>query len=41
MQTNKAVISGDGLSVSIYDDDDTTLLHVFEVSSDKKTRVPQ
>lgn len=40
MQTNKAIISGDELSVSIYDDNGTTLLHQFDVSADKKTRVP-
>lgn len=38
MQTNKAVISGD--TVSIYADDDVTLLHQFSVSADKNTRVP-
>ena len=41
MQTNKAIISGDGLTVSIYDDDGTTLLHVFDVAGDKSARVPQ
>jgi hypothetical protein len=40
MQTNKAIISGDGLSVSIYDDDGSTLLHTFIVSADKNTRTP-
>jgi hypothetical protein len=40
MQTNKAVISSDGLSVSIYADDDVTLLHSFSVSADKNTRTP-
>lgn len=40
MQTNKAIVSGDGLSVSIYDDDGTTLLHTFTVSADKRTRTP-
>jgi len=40
MQTNKAIISGDGLSVCIYDDDGSTLLHVFSVSADKNTRTP-
>jgi hypothetical protein len=41
MQTNKAVISGDGLSVSIYSDDGVSLLHSFSVSVDKTVRVPQ
>ena len=41
MQTNKAIISGDGQTVSIYEDDGATLLHVFTVSADKKTRTPQ
>ncbi|MCK4620734.1 MAG: hypothetical protein KAT62_00825 [Desulfuromonadales bacterium] len=41
MQTNKAIISGDGRTVSIYDDDGMTLLHVFDISADKKTRDPQ
>jgi hypothetical protein len=41
MQTNKAIISGDGQTVSIYDDDGTTLLHVFTVSGDKLSRTPQ
>jgi hypothetical protein len=40
LQSNKAVISGDGLSVSIYDDDGSTLLHTFTVSADKNTRTP-
>jgi hypothetical protein len=41
MQTNKAIISGDETTVSIYDDDGTTLLHTFDVSADKKIRTPQ
>lgn len=41
MQTNKAVISGDGRTVSIYTDDGTSLLHVFNISQDKLTREPQ
>ncbi len=40
MQTNKAIISGDGRSVSIYEDDGTTLLHSFTVSEDQKIRTP-
>jgi hypothetical protein len=40
MQTNKAIISGDGLSVSIYEDDGTALLHTFSISADKNTRTP-
>lgn len=41
MQTNRAIISGDEQAVSIYDDDGSTLLHVFDVSADKKERTPQ
>ena len=40
MQTNKAVISGDGLSVTLYEDDGVTLLHSFTISSDKNVRTP-
>lgn len=41
MQTNKAVISTDGLTVTIYADDGISVLHVFDVSSDKNTRTPR
>lgn len=41
MQTNKAIISGDEQTVSIYDDDGQTLLHTFDVAADKLTRTPQ
>lgn len=37
---NKAVISPDDLTVTIYDDDDTTPLYVFDISSDKRQRTP-
>jgi len=40
MQTNKAIVSSDGLSVSLYEDDGATLLHTFTVSADKNTRTP-
>jgi|PlaIllAssembly_1097288.scaffolds.fasta_scaffold03461_4 hypothetical protein len=40
MQTNKAIISGDGLSVTLYEDDGQTLLHQFTVSANKKERTP-
>lgn len=40
MQTNKAVISTDGLLVTLYDDDNTSVLHQFDVSADKNTRTP-
>ena len=40
MQTNKAVISDDGLLVTIYDDDGITVLHTFNVSSNQKIREP-
>ena len=38
--TNKAVISADDLTVTIYDDDGITPMHIFAVSTDKKTRQP-
>lgn len=41
MQTNKAVISGDGRSVSIYDDDGMSLLASFDIAADRLTRTPQ
>lgn len=37
---NKAVISGDERTVTIYDDDLTTVLFEFDVSFDKKVRTP-
>lgn len=40
MQTNKAVISPGGDTVTVYDDNGTAPLHVFQVSTDKKSRVP-
>ena len=40
MQTNKAIISGDGRTVSLYDDDGQSLLHTFAVSADKLQRSP-
>ena len=40
MQTKKAVISGDGLSVTLYEDDGVTLLHSFTISADKNVRTP-
>jgi len=41
MQTNKAVISGDGRSVIIYDDDGMSLLASFDITADRLTRTPQ
>lgn len=38
--SNKAVIAPDELSVVIYDDDESTPLYEFDVSSDKRTRTP-
>jgi hypothetical protein len=38
---NKAVISADDLTVTIYDDDGTTPLYLFDISADKRTRTPQ
>ncbi|MFU8773576.1 MAG: hypothetical protein ACNA8H_14310, partial [Anaerolineales bacterium] len=40
LQSNKAVISPDDRLVTIYDDDGTTILHQFDVSADKRVRVP-
>jgi hypothetical protein len=43
MGTNLAIISADGLLVTIYDDDGTTILHQFNTSSDENnvhTREP-
>jgi hypothetical protein len=40
LQSNKAVISTDGLSVTIYADDGVTPLQVFSISTDAKTRSP-
>ena len=38
---NKAVVSGDERTVTIYDDDGTTVLYEFDVSFDKKVRTPK
>ena len=38
---NKAVISGDERTVTIYDDDLITVLYEFDVSFDKKVRTPK
>jgi len=40
MQTNKAVMSSNGTSVRIYDDDGTTLLHEFEITDNRLVRTP-
>ncbi len=40
MQTNKAIIAGDRSTVDVYDDNNTTPIHHFDVSSDKLTRTP-
>ena len=37
---NLAVISSDDLTVTIYDDNGTTVLYEFDISSDKRTRTP-
>ena len=37
---NKAVISSDDATVTIYDDDEVTPLYVFDISVDKRTRAP-
>jgi len=38
--SNKAVITSDGLSTTIYDDDGVTVLHQFTHTTDKLTRTP-
>lgn len=40
LQSNKAVVSEDGLTVTIYADDGVTPLRTFAVTSDHKTRTP-
>lgn len=40
LQSNRAVISPDDSLVTIYDDDGVTILHQFDVSADKRVRVP-
>jgi len=40
MQTNKAVISSDGTTVTLYDDDGMTPLETFIISEDSRTRTP-
>ena len=37
---NKAVISSDDATVTIYDDDEVTPLYVFDISVDTRTRAP-
>jgi hypothetical protein len=39
--TNKAIISSDDLVTTIYDDDGTTVLDVFDISADKRQRLPR
>jgi len=41
LSTNKAVISPDDLLVTVYDDDGTTVLYQFDISSDKRVRIPR
>jgi hypothetical protein len=38
--TNKAIVSVDGLTVDIYDDDGVTIIHTFNISADKNERIP-
>lgn len=40
LKSNKAVIGDSGRSVTIYDDDDVTILHQFQVTPDKNIRTP-
>lgn len=40
LQSNKAVISQDGLKVTIYDDDGVTTLKEYDISPDKLIRTP-
>jgi hypothetical protein len=37
---NKAVISPDDLTVTVYDDDEITPILVFDISADKRERTP-
>lgn len=41
LASNKAVVSLDDLTVTIYDDDEVTPLVVFDISADKRQRTPQ
>ena len=39
--TNKAVISSDEQLITIYDDDGSTILHQFDLTTDKLIRIPR
>jgi hypothetical protein len=41
LDSNRAVVSPDDLTVTVYDDDDVTPLYVFDISADKRQRTPQ
>lgn len=41
LQSNKAVISNEEKLVTIYDDDGTTILHQFDVTTDRYVRAPR
>jgi len=41
LESNKVVISEDDLVVTIYEDDGVTILHQFDVSEDKRIRIPR
>lgn len=41
LDSNKAIVSLDDLTVTVYDDDDVSILYVFDISADKRQRIPQ
>jgi hypothetical protein len=41
LDSNKAIVSPDDLTVTVYDDNGVDILYVFDISADKRQRVPQ
>jgi hypothetical protein len=41
MTSNKAVVAGDDLSVTVYENDELTVFKEFDISADKRTRTPR
>lgn len=41
LDSNKAIVSLDDLTVTVYDDDGVSVLYVFDISADKRQRIPQ
>lgn len=41
LDSNKAIVSPDDLTVTVYDDDGVSILYVFDISADKRQRIPQ